>query len=71
VKQVGPAKVVALGQGNNDAGMLREAAIGIALQSSEGLAIEALTNADILASDILNALDLLEHPMRLVASLRQ
>lgn len=71
VKQLGSDEVVALGQGNNDSGMLREAAIGIAVLSQEGLAFDALQNADVLASDILNALDLLEHPMRLVATLRQ
>ena len=71
VKQIGSDEVVALGQGNNDVGMLREAAIGIAVLSLEGLAVEALQNADVLASDILSALDLLEHPVRLVATLRQ
>ncbi len=63
--------VVAIGQGNNDAGMLREAAIGIALLSPEGTATGALHNADLLATDILSALDLLKHPVRLVATLRQ
>jgi soluble P-type ATPase len=71
VRKIGPDEVVALGQGKNDAGMLREATIGIAVLSQEGLAIEALQNADVLASDILSALDLLEHPVRLVATLRQ
>ena len=71
VTQLGPETVIALGQGNNDAGMLREAAIGIALLSPEGLALRAMQNADVLATDILSALDLLEHPLRLVATLRQ
>jgi soluble P-type ATPase len=62
---------VALGQGANDAGMLREAVIGICLLSAEGLAVEALMAADVLAVDILAALTLLENPMRLVASLRR
>jgi len=39
--------------------------------SQEGLAIAALTQADLLAPDILTALDLLEHPLRIVASLRR
>jgi soluble P-type ATPase len=71
VMQIGPDEVVAIGQGNNDVGMLLEAAIGIAVLSQEGLALGALQNADILTPDILSALDLLEHPMRLVATLRQ
>lgn len=71
VLELGRETVVALGQGNNDAGMLREAEIGIAVLSAEGLAQTALQNADLMAIDILNALDLLENPVRLVATLRQ
>ncbi len=71
VRVLGPESVVAIGQGNNDAGMLLEATIGIAVLSHEGLAQGALQNADVLAPDILSALDLLEHPVRLVATLRQ
>jgi len=71
VEKLGAESVVALGQGNNDAGMLRTAAIGIAVLSPEGLAHGALHNADVLATDILSALDLLNHPDRLIATLRQ
>jgi soluble P-type ATPase len=71
VIELGSETVVALGQGNNDAGMLREAAIGIALLSQEGLSLGALQSADIMATDIFSALELLEHPVRLVATLRQ
>ncbi|TFH36983.1 MAG: ATPase P [Anaerolineales bacterium] len=71
VKKLGGEMVVAIGQGNNDAGMLREATIGIAVLSDEGLAYGALQHADVLSPDILSALDLLMHPIRLVATLRQ
>jgi len=71
VQQLNPDSVVAIGQGANDAAMLGAAGIGIAVLSQEGLAIEALTQADLLAPDILVALDLLEHPLRIVASLRR
>ena len=71
VLDLGRETVVAIGQGNNDARMLREAEIGIAVLSPEGVAQTALLNADLLATDILNALDLLENPVRLVATLRQ
>jgi P-type E1-E2 ATPase len=71
VNQLGPDAVVAIGQGKNDEGMLQEAAIGIAVLSQEGLALGALQSADVLATDILSALDLLEHPVRLVATLRK
>jgi len=71
VHDLGAESVVALGQGANDAVMLREAAIGIAVASVEGLAIESLTSADIFVPDIITALELLEHPTRLVATLRR
>jgi P-type E1-E2 ATPase len=63
--------VYAIGQGANDAGMLAEAAIGVAVMSPEGLAVETLTAADLVVPDVHAALALLEQPMRLVASLRR
>ena len=71
VRSLDPEKVIAIGQGANDAGMLREAIIGICVLSPEGTAVSALQSADILAPGILAALELLENPKRLVASLRQ
>jgi soluble P-type ATPase len=71
VRELGPETVVSLGQGMNDAGMMREAAIGICVLSPEGLASETLQAADLVVPDILSALTLLEKPMRLVASLRR
>ena len=71
VRNLGADHVVAIGQGANDAGMLREAGLGIAVLSPEGLSASALSAADLLVPDILTGLDLLRHPMRLVASLRQ
>jgi P-type E1-E2 ATPase len=71
VHELGAESVVALGQGANDAAMLREAAIGIAVASVEGLAIESLNSADVVVPDIIAAFELLEHPTRLVATLRR
>lgn len=71
VRALGAEKVVAIGQGANDAGMLKAAAIGIAVLSEEGLAVEALVNADVVMADIFAALNLLEFPTRLVATLRR
>lgn len=71
VRELGPERVVAIGQGMNDAGMLREAVIGICVLSPEGLAIGSLSAADLMVPDINAALALLENPMRLVASLRR
>ncbi len=71
VRTLGADKVVALGNGANDALMLKEAAIGIAVLGDEGLAVEALMAADIFMHSALDALNLLEFPTRLVATLRR
>jgi P-type E1-E2 ATPase len=71
VNKLGRETVAAIGQGANDAEMLRNATIGICLISPEGLAIETVMAADIVADSIHSALEMLVHPMRLVASLRR
>lgn len=71
VEQLGASRVVAIGQGANDAGMLKVARIGICIFSPEGVAVETLQAADLVVSDINTALELLEKPLRLVASLRK
>jgi P-type E1-E2 ATPase len=71
VTRLGASRVVAIGQGSNDAQMLAEAEIGIAILSPEGLSALAMKNADLILPDIVAALGLLESPMRLVASLRK
>ena len=70
VEQLGPASVIAFGNGMNDVGMLRLAAIGVAILAGEGLAIGALQAADLLASGPVDAIDLVLNPKRLVATLR-
>ena len=71
VRQLGPDTVVAIGNGANDAAMLREAAIGIAVLGPDGLASEALANADLLVGSIADGLELLLSPVRLIATLRR
>jgi soluble P-type ATPase len=71
VRQLGPEKVVAIGQGANDAGMIKEARLGICIISPEGSAVETLLAADMVVPDIMSALDLLEKPLRVVAGLRK
>lgn len=70
VRDLGSKNVVAIGQGANDAAMLSAAEIGIGLVSQEGIAKITLLAADILVPDIYTAFDLLDKPLRLVASLR-
>jgi soluble P-type ATPase len=70
VQQLGPSSVVAVGNGVNDIGMLRLAALGIVVLSPEGVATRALQAADVLVQSPINAIDLLLRPKRLVATLR-
>ena len=70
VQQLGPANVIAFGNGNNDVGMLRLAAIGIAVMTQEGISIRALQGADIVVRSPIDALDLVLKPKRLIATLR-
>lgn len=70
VEQLGPANVIAFGNGMNDVGMLRLAAIGVAVLAGEGLAIGALQAADVLALGPIEAMELVLKPKRLVATLR-
>ena len=70
ITALGAESVVAIGNGRNDRKMLEKAAVGIALIQGEGGAMETLAAADIVADNILDALDLLTNPRRLVATLR-
>ena len=71
VRSLGADTVVAIGQGANDAAMLKEAALGICVLSKEGTAIETLLAADIVVPDIFTAFDLIEKPLRILATLRK
>ena len=71
VQELGCERVAAIGQGANDAEMLRAAGLGICILSLEGLAVETLMAADIVLPDILSALELFEKPLRIVATLRK
>ena len=71
VQQLGPAGVIAFGNGANDVGMLSLAAIGVAVLAGEGVAMGALQAADVLALGPVDAIDLVLKPKRLVATLRR
>ena len=70
VRQLGEERALAIGNGSNDALMLKESAIGVCVIGQEGASTAALLNADIVVKDVQDALDLLLKPRRLVASLR-
>jgi len=71
VNKLGAANVVAIGNGANDREMLATAELGIAVMEREGLAQITATAADVLCRDIREALALLIHPRRLIATLRR
>ena len=70
VSALGASACVCIGNGRNDRLMLREAALGIVVINAEGCAIEAHASADVACASIADALDLLLHPRRLIATLR-
>jgi len=70
VKQLGVENIVSFGNGRNDRLMLKASAVGIALLQAEGSSTETLAHADLVSKDILDALNLLKNPKRLIASLR-
>jgi soluble P-type ATPase len=71
VRELGGEGVCAIGNGAIDVGMLRAAALAIAVLGEEGLAVEALNASDVVAPHVNAALDLLLDPPRLVATLRR
>lgn len=71
VNSLGVDHVAAIGQGANDALMLKAAALGICVLSVEGTAVETLMSADLVTASIFDALNLFENPLRIVASIRK
>lgn len=64
------ARAAVVGNGVNDAGLLRRAALGIAVLGPEGLSRLALLAAEVVVGSVVDALDLLLKPHRLRATLR-
>ncbi|HPT03084.1 MAG TPA: hypothetical protein PLJ84_10845 [Bacteroidales bacterium] len=71
VKKLATQGVIAIGNGLNDALMLKYATLGIGLIQKEGASRQALLSAEIIANNILDALDLLINPLRIAATLRK
>jgi soluble P-type ATPase len=70
VERLGSHHTVCIGNGRNDNRMLRAAVLGIAVILEEGAAGVTVSAADVVCTSIQSALDLLTHPLRLVATLR-
>jgi soluble P-type ATPase len=69
-RSLGSQVTAAIGNGESDALMLRESALGIAVLGTEGLSVKALLDADVVVPCIGDALDLLLEKKRLIATLR-
>ena len=70
VKGLGPQRTIAIGNGYNDHLMVKEAVLGIAVIGREGAARETVMNADVVVTDVLDALNLILKPLRHRATLR-
>jgi len=70
VDGLGKETCVAVGNGNNDKEMLKNAALGIAIIGDEGCATPTLVQSDISCTSIEDALGLLLNEKRLIATLR-
>ena len=71
VEGLGKERCVAVGNGNNDANMLQNAILGIAIVGNEGCATPTLLQSDISCVNIADALELLLNEKRLIATLRK
>ncbi len=67
---IGPEETMAIGNGFNDRLMLKAAILSVAVIGGEGACFEAIRNADIVVTNIIDALDLILDPIRLIATLR-
>lgn len=70
IEAIDADQCIALGNGLNDALMLRAAKLGIAVLQEEGLATACLHEADILVRSMPEAMRLLKDPQRLISTLR-
>ena len=70
VNRLGADRTASIGNGRNDGLMLAASALGVAVILGEGASTESLNAADIVCTDIVSALELLMHPLRLTATLR-
>ena len=67
--RLGAARTVAIGNGVDDTLMMEEAGLGICVIGKEGASAEMMQKADVVVTDILDALDFLLKPLRHQATL--
>ena len=71
LEELGRDETVAIGNGCNDALMLREAKLGLCVIGKEGASIDALMASDAVFFNICDALDIFLKPKRMIATLRK
>ncbi|MBD3342089.1 MAG: HAD family hydrolase [Candidatus Lokiarchaeota archaeon] len=68
--RLGPEITVAVGNGNNDVMMLKNAVIGICIMGAEGASSKCLLNSDVVFHDPISAIDFLLDEKMMIATLR-
>ena len=71
VEKLGRKRVIAVGNGNNDAQMLKKAELGIAVFGPEAAARGAPLEADMISRDINDVFAMISNPRQLKATLRK
>jgi len=70
VKKCGDEKTICIGNGANDILMFEQAALSIGVIGPEGACQKTMMKADVVVSNPKDAIKLLLHPKRLIATLR-
>jgi len=70
VKELGVSKTIAIGNGNNDVEMLKNAIVSISIIAQEGCSKNALLSSDIVCKSIKDAIEILINSKKIVATLR-
>ncbi|MHA1488939.1 MAG: HAD family hydrolase [Promethearchaeota archaeon] len=68
--KLGKEVTVAIGNGNNDALMLKNAILGIAILGSEGASTRSILNSDVVFTDVINAIEFLLDEKTMISTLR-
>ncbi len=69
LRRLGAGRTVAIGNGVDDAPMVEEAGLGICVLRKEGAGAQTLGKADLVFTDVVDALDFLLKPLRQKATL--
>ena len=69
LRQLGPTRTVAVGNGTDDGSVMEEAALSLCVIGKEGASSEAVKNANVVFTNVLDVLDFLLKPLRQKATL--